>query len=78
MAKPYTEDARYWMKIQIANLFGEDKVSFSEQFNGSIQTKRNLEKLLLILSLISGGQILVMTKKWQLLASILDYFEKTE
>jgi DNA-directed RNA polymerase len=77
VAKPYTEDARYWMKIQIANLFGEDKVSFSERIQWFDSNEKELRKVALdpIANQWwsdSGDD----KKKWQLLASILDYFRE--
>ena len=75
--KPYTERARYWMKVQIANLFGEDKISFDERV--AWFDKHEAELRAIANDPISNhwwsddGDD---KKKWQLLASILDYFRE--
>ena len=76
-AKPYTERGRYWMKVQIANLFGEDKISFDDRVAWFDQHEAELRA-------IAEDPITNHwwsddgddKKKWQLLASILDYFRE--
>ena len=76
-AKPYTERGRYWMKVQIANLFGEDKISFDDRVAWFDQHEAKLRA-------IAEDPITNHwwsddgddKKKWQLLASILDYFRE--
>ena len=76
-AKPYTDRGRYWMKIQIANLFGEDKISFDDRVAWFDKHEAELRA-------IAQDPITNKwwsddgddKKKWQLLASILDYFRK--
>jgi DNA-directed RNA polymerase len=76
-AKPYTDRGRYWMKVQIANLFGEDKISFDDRVAWFDQHEAELRA-------IAEDPITNHwwsdegddKKKWQLLASILDYFRE--
>lgn len=76
-AKPYTERGRYWMKVQIANLFGEDKISFDDRVAWFDEHEADLRA-------IAEDPITNRwwsddgddKKKWQLLASILDYFRE--
>lgn len=75
--KPYTEGGRRWMKIQIANLFGEDKISFDERVAWFDEHEPYIRA-------IAEDPIANKwwsddgddKKKWQLLASILDYFRE--
>ena len=76
-AEPYTDRGRYWMKIQIANLFGEDKISFDDRAAWFDKHEAELRAI--------AQDPITNTwwsddgddkKKWQLLASILDYFRE--
>ena len=76
-AKPYTDRGRYWMKVQIANLFGEDKISYDDRVAWFDQNEAELRAI--------AQDPITHTwwsddgddkKKWQLLASILDYFRE--
>ena len=74
-AKPYNDKARYWMKIQIANLFGQDKLSYANRvawFEENESAIRDIAKDPIKNTWWSddGDD----KKKWQLLASILDYY----
>lgn len=75
--KPYTESGRRWMKIQIANLFGEDKISFDERVawfdKHEPQLRAIAEDPIANKWWSDEGDD---KKKWQLLASILDYFRE--
>lgn len=74
-AKPYTEAGRRWMKIQIANLFGEDKISFDDRVAWFDENEAAIKAIAddpIANSWwsVDGDD----KKKWQLLASILDYY----
>ena len=76
-AKPYTDRGRYWMKVQIANLFGEDKISFDDRVAWFDQHEAEIKAIAQdpITNTwwsVDGDD----KKKWQLLASILDYFRE--
>ena len=76
-AKPYTERGRYWMKVQIANLFGEDKISFDDRVKWFDDNEADIRA-------IAEDPIANKwwsdegddKKKWQLLASILDFYRE--
>ena len=76
--KPYDEAGRYWMKVQIANLCGEDKLSFDDRVKWFHENEKYLKA--------SAQNPIDNTfwskqgddrKKWQLLASLLDYYDES-